>query len=345
MNGPSPARAPARTALFFLALVLAWGAGAPAWGQERARVAWPEPTVNVRSGPSVGATRVGRLARGAQVEVLGERGEWTRVRHAGGEGWVVTRSLERLPATAPEPLQTAAAAQVSVPNPEPPAAVPPEPARTKLPDVGQGAPPPSRPAPEPSPEPARAPPAAAPPAVASRDAADAGYLSGLEQPPSPSYEPGPGLLRLLSGLLLVLALLAGLVWALRKLSGGRLLAAGRRAGPIRVLAARAVGPRQGLVLVEVGGLVWLLSQGPEGLRPVAEIRDEAALERLNARYGFRETPFEATLRSRLDLEGEEQGKGTTSPAAGNISGKGPWASPEERLAALRRRPPTGGATP
>ncbi|MEW6489307.1 MAG: flagellar biosynthetic protein FliO [Thermodesulfobacteriota bacterium] len=324
MNGPSLSRAPARTALLLLALALSWGAGAPAWGQERARVEWQEPTVNVRSGPNLGASRVGRLARGAEVEVLGERAEWTRVRHAGGEGWVVTRSLRRLPATAPEPAA---------------AAPPPEPARTET--SGPHPPPPH------SPEPAQAPPpAAAPPAVPDRDAGDLGYLSGLEETPSPSYEPGPGLLRLLSGLLLVLALLAGLVWALRKLSGGGLLAGGRRAGPIRVLAARAVGPRQGLVLVEVGGLVWLLSQGPEGLRLVAEIRDEAALERLNGQYGFRETPFETALRNRLDIEGAEPGQGATAAPAGNRSpGEGAATSPEERLAALRRRPPAGGGTP
>lgn len=338
MNGFSPCWAPARAALLLLALILSWGAGAPAWGQERARVEWQEPTVNVRSGPNLGASRVGRLARGAQVEVLGERGEWTRVRHAGGEGWVVTRSLRRLPAPTPEPPQTAAAEQALAPAPEPPAAPPPEPARTESPDRSPEAPPAG--------EPAQAPPfAAAPPAVLDQDAGDLGYLSGLEETPSPSYEPGPGLLRLLSGLLLVLALLAGLVWALRKLSGGGLLAGGRRAGPIRVLSARAVGPRQGLVLVEVGGLVWLLSQGPEGLRLVAEIRDEAALERLNGQYGFRETPFETALRNRLDIEGAEPGQGGTSSPAGNRSpGEGAAPSPEERLAALRRRPPAGGGT-
>lgn len=328
-----------RTALLCLALVLSCDAGAPAWGQVRARVEWQERTVNVRSGPDLSAGRVGRLARGAEVEVLGERGEWTRVRHAGGEGWVVSRSLRRLSEAASEPPSAAPAGQE--PAPVQPAAPPPEPARSESPEGPLEAHPSGKQTEAVPPPPA----AAAPPTVPERDGREGGYLSGLEESPPPSYDPGPGLLRLLSGLLLVLALLAGLVWALRKLSGGGLLAGGRRAGPIRVLAARAVGPRQGLVLVEVGGLVWLLSQGPEGLRLVAELRDEAALERLNAQYGFRETPFEATLRSRLDLEGEEQGKGGTSAPAGNRSGEGPGSSPEERLAALRRRPPAGGGAP
>ncbi|MDW7711424.1 MAG: flagellar biosynthetic protein FliO, partial [Deferrisomatales bacterium] len=164
------------------------------------------------------------------------------------------------------------------------------------------------------------------------------YLADLAEEALPSYDAGAGLLSMLSGLLLVLALLAGLVWVARRVSGGRFLPGGRGSGPIRVLATRAVGPRQGLVLAEVGGLVWLLSQGPEGLRLVAEIRDEAALAQLDQRYGFRQTPFEAALRSRLDLE-----SGAAAGPPGSEVAKGPEPTPEERLAALRRRPPAGGS--
>ncbi len=307
-----------RRAFLAVALILAgaWVAGGEAWAG-RAMVDWQERFVNVRAAPDLSARKVGRLARGAEAEVLEERGEWVRVRHAGGEGWVVDRSLRRLPEP-PAPVaaaETPAPAAASAAGSPPPQPEPPPPASSPPP------PPPSSPAPQPGER--------------------GGYLADLEEPRLPSYEPGSGLVSLFSGLLLVLALLAGLVWLARRLSGGRLLPGGRRASPIHVLATRPVGPRQGLLLVEVAGSVWLLSQGPEGLRLVAEVRDEAALARLNGQYGFRETPFESTLRTRLDLESGEAG-GAAEPAGGAAPAEAGVPSPEERLAALRRRPPAGG---
>ncbi len=156
------------------------------------------------------------------------------------------------------------------------------------------------------------------------------YLADVEQDSLPSYEPGSGLLSLFSGLLLVLALIAGLVYLLRRFSLQR-FPGGRRYNAIQVLASRPVGPRQGLLLVEVGGLLWLLAQGPEGVRLIAEISDADALRRLGERYGFREEPFEAELRSRLEERGDSGDRG--APAE---------PTSEERLAALRRRPPTAG---
>jgi flagellar biosynthetic protein FliO len=131
---------------------------------------------------------------------------------------------------------------------------------------------------------------------------------------------------MLSGLFLVLALLTGVVWLVRRFMGHR-FPGGRRGNAIRVLATRALGPRQGLLLAEAGGLVWLLAQGPDGVRLIAEIRDEAALLRLNGQYGFRDTPFESQLRRQMDVEAE---------TAGPRPDREP--TPEERLAALRRRP-------
>ncbi len=156
------------------------------------------------------------------------------------------------------------------------------------------------------------------------------YLADVEQDSLPSYEPGSGLLSLFSGLLLILALIAGLVYLLRRFSLQR-FPGGRRYNAIQVLASRPVGPRQGLLLVEVGGLLWLLAQGPEGVRLIAEISDADALRRLGERYGFREEPFEAELRRRLEERGDSGDLG--APAE---------PTSEERLAALRRRPPTAG---
>ncbi|HSH71247.1 MAG TPA: flagellar biosynthetic protein FliO, partial [Deferrisomatales bacterium] len=255
---------------------------------------------NVREAPSAAGDPVGRLAAGAEAEVLEERGEWSRVRFPGGEGWVVTRSLQGVPEPPAEP--------VPMPTPAP---------------VGSDAP---------SAKPASPPVPPAPPASAAADAAPpGGYLSQYTDDPGlPSFDTGPSVVSALSGLLLVLALIAGAVLLGRKLLGSRFPAA-RRPGGIRVLASRPVAPRQSLLLVEVEGLVWLVGQGPEGVQLIAPIEDERALERLDDRYEFRETPFQSELRRTFDREDD-------GPPASSDAAEAP-AEPtrEQRLAALRRR--------
>ncbi|MHB8766087.1 MAG: flagellar biosynthetic protein FliO, partial [Deferrisomatales bacterium] len=287
-------RAAAAALLLFAAL--------PAWAG-RAVVDWTQRSVNVRSAPREDAPRVDRLAKGTEVETLGERGEWTRVRFDGGEGWVVSRSLR---------TQSGVPAAAPAPAPEAPTAAP----APEAPTPAQ--PPPSGPGPLAQSSGAVAPAGGAPPAPG-------GYLAQYADPPAlPVADPGSSLLSLVSGLLLVLALLAGAVWAVRRflLRGS---VADRKGTAIRVLASRPLGPRQGLVLVEVGGLVWLLSQSPDGLSLVAEVRDPEALRRLGDRYGFLETPFEAELRQQLDLESAPAPEGPAPPGP-----SGP--SPDERRA-------------
>jgi flagellar biosynthetic protein FliO len=280
----------------------------PAWAG-RAVVDWEHNYVNVRSGPGTEYESVGRLALGTEADLLEEKGEWVHVRHPGGEGWVIGRSLIRLPEVA-----TPAAATV-----------PGEAASTRKED--------SAPAPAVEPRVAE-PPAVGPPAVEPEGGAGgylAEYTADADLPPAP----GASLLRLVSGLFLVLALIAAAVWAGRRFMGPR-FSAGRRAGGIRVLATRSLGARHGLFLVETGGLVWLLGQGPDSVRLIAEIRDPETLRRLDDRYEFLEAPFESELRRELDVSDQE-------PAAQRRGAEGAdGPSPEERLAALRRRPKPGG---
>ncbi len=279
----------------------------------RAVVDWEPRHVNVRAAPDEGAPRLGRLGKGASVTTLGRQGEWTRVRFEGGEGWVVTRSLRILPEPGPAP---SAAPKPAAPAPDPAARTP------ELP-----LPPPVVVAPAPLP---------------SSTSPTGGYLAQYaEAPAPPAVEAGSSLLRLVSGLLLVLALLAGAVYLARRFLG-RGFSLDRKGSAIRILASRAVGPRQGLLLVEAGGLVWLLAQAADGVTLLAEIRDEAALERLNERYGFRDTPFEAELRRTMDLEGEGSLRGPTPDRVPDSSGSSPEPTAEERLAALRRRAKPGG---
>jgi len=68
---------------------------------------------------------------------------------------------------------------------------------------------------------------------------------------------GSQLLRTALGLVLILGLVFALAWAARRISGGRL---GSRSGsgPIRIVAQQALGVKERLLLVEVGGRRILL---------------------------------------------------------------------------------------
>jgi flagellar protein FliO/FliZ len=76
----------------------------------------------------------------------------------------------------------------------------------------------------------------------------------LAQPPAPAApEIGGSLLQVILGLGVVIALLFGALWLLKRLSAPR----GAAAGILRVVAGAAVGPRERIVLVEVGD-TWLV---------------------------------------------------------------------------------------
>ncbi len=283
-------------------------AGPAAAGQ--AVVQWEYGYVNVRSAPD--GRKVDRLDRGARVETLESRGKWVHIRYDGRDGWVVARSLRSVePPPAREPSSQPAAQEA--------------PAAAEL----QAVAPPAQVQEEPAPPPPRVEPPA-------REAGGSYLAEYLDRPQPEPSRPDGAWLQILSGLFLVLALIGGAVWVVRMVLARR-PGLGRASGGIRVLATRPLGPRQGLLLVEAGGLVWLLAQGPEGVRPIAEIRDADALKRLNERYGFLESPFEAELRKQVDLESEGSPPPEPTPEAG-----GP--TPEERLAALRRRPRPGDPT-
>ena len=284
-----------------VALVLSAAVSLPCWAA-RAVVQWEYDYVNVRVEASPTADPVGRLAAGAEADILEQNGAWARVRYSGGEGWVVSRSLQVItPAGAEEP-----------------------------PAQGGDAPPP----PTPSPAAPAAPPLLAPPNEAPASAPQpptTGYLSQYtDDLEMPVFDTGPSVLSVLSGLFIVLALIAATVFVVRKLLGSR-FPVGRRPTGIRILASRPVAPRQSLLLVEVEGLVWLVGQGPEGMQLIAPIEDPRALEQLDDRYEFLETPFQSELRRNFELEGEGPPSSGAAPAVP--------AEPtrEQRLAALRRR--------
>ena len=84
---------------------------------------------------------------------------------------------------------------------------------------------------------------------------------------APTSELGGSLWQLFSGLAIVLALLIGSLWVLKKLVTQR----GESAGLLRVVAGTAVGTRERVVIVEVGSTWLVLGVAPGRVSALAEI--------------------------------------------------------------------------
>ena len=76
-----------------------------------------------------------------------------------------------------------------------------------------------------------------------------------------------GLVQMFLGLIGVLAILAGSLWLLKRLTAQR----GAAAGLMRVVAATAVGGRERVVIVEVGSTWLVLGVAPGRVSALAEI--------------------------------------------------------------------------
>ncbi|MBN2886477.1 MAG: flagellar biosynthetic protein FliO [Chromatiaceae bacterium] len=82
------------------------------------------------------------------------------------------------------------------------------------------------------------------------------------------------LTQLASGLLAVIAVILALAWVLRRLP----TATGARPDAIEILAVRAVGTRDRLLLVRVGDEQLLIASGPAGLRTLHRLRHPIVIE-------------------------------------------------------------------
>lgn len=82
---------------------------------------------------------------------------------------------------------------------------------------------------------------------------------------------GSSLLELGFGFALVLALLFGSLWLLKRLTAPR----GQSAGLIKIVATQALGPRERAVLVEVGEQWLLLGVTPSQVSTLAEVPRQA----------------------------------------------------------------------
>lgn len=107
--------------------------------------------------------------------------------------------------------------------------------------------------------------------------AGAGYGQGLpQQPPAlPAYEPGPYLLQALVSLAVVVGLIYGAYYLLRRLQGPALRLTGE--GPMQVVQSVPLAGGNVLHLVQVEGRTLLVASGPQGVTLVDK-GDEAAEE-------------------------------------------------------------------
>ncbi len=82
---------------------------------------------------------------------------------------------------------------------------------------------------------------------------------------------GGGIWQMFLGLALVLALMVGSLWLLKKLVVQR----GENSGLLRVVAGTAVGARERVVIVEVGGTWLVLGVAPGRVSALAEVPRQA----------------------------------------------------------------------
>lgn len=80
-------------------------------------------------------------------------------------------------------------------------------------------------------------------------------------------ELGSGIGQLLLGLIVVLALIVSSLWVLKRLSAPR----GQSANLLKVIAGTAVGARERVVILEIGGTWLVLGVAPGRVTPLAEI--------------------------------------------------------------------------
>jgi flagellar biogenesis protein FliO len=128
---------------------------------------------------------------------------------------------------------------------------------------------------------------------------------------------------------LVVGLLGGGLWALRRFGrGSRLLGGG---GPIRVLGRKGVGARQEILLVEVGARVLVVGATRDGLSPLGEITNPDEVAALRADLpGRRDESERASFQATL-----KEGLAAPAPAPAAET-QGVYASIAEELAEIRK---------
>lgn len=104
-------------------------------------------------------------------------------------------------------------------------------------------------------------------------------------PPLPDGDLTAAIVKMLAALALVLAVLVGLYWLLRRFLPGQ--APGASGGALRLIGRLPLGPKKGLALVEVAGRVLVLGLAEQSVNLIATIDDPEQVRQLGAgRGGF-----------------------------------------------------------
>jgi len=104
-------------------------------------------------------------------------------------------------------------------------------------------------------------------------------------PPLAEADLTGAIVKMLAALALVLAVLVGLYWLLRRFLPGQ--APGASGGAMRLIGRLPLGPKKGVALVEVAGRVLVLGLGEQNVTLLATIDDQEKIRQLTAgRQGF-----------------------------------------------------------
>jgi flagellar protein FliO/FliZ len=118
------------------------------------------------------------------------------------------------------------------------------------------------------------------------------------QPPPVAATSLMSLFQVLFGLGLVLAAIAGTAWLLRKLSPGQVAAS----GALRVVGGVAVGPKERIVLVDIGETRLVLGVAPGHISTLHEM-PRPVEEPASAAFESPAGPFYARLKEMLEKRG------------------------------------------
>lgn len=94
---------------------------------------------------------------------------------------------------------------------------------------------------------------------------------------------GGAMLQMLAALALVLGLMVGLYWVMRRLNPRHML--GQSAGGLKVWGRLGLGPKKSLALVEVGRSILVLGLGDKEVSLLKEISDPEEIAELKANSG------------------------------------------------------------
>jgi flagellar biogenesis protein FliO len=109
---------------------------------------------------------------------------------------------------------------------------------------------------------------------------------GGDRPDSSSSDSYGAWGQLLLAMVIVVGLIVGLGWLLKRLSGGKAL---HNAGALKLIARANLSAKHQMFLVRMGNRMVLIGAGPQGLSTLSEITDPAEAADLLRAAGFKDT--------------------------------------------------------